>query len=78
VSSIIDHLGGMQFPRIKIGIGRPRFGERVEDYVLAPFYVEEKEIVEKITKKAVYACELFVSQGVESAMNHINCQKFNE
>jgi PTH1 family peptidyl-tRNA hydrolase len=74
VSSIIQHLGSLQFPRIKVGIGRPRRGEVIEDYVLSPFYNNEKEIMKRAIRAAVRACELFVSVGVESAMNHINCQ----
>lgn len=74
VLSIIHDLGTLQFPRIKIGIGRPRYGETVEDYVLAPFYSDEKGIVEKVIPTAVQACELFVSEGINTAMNHINYQ----
>jgi PTH1 family peptidyl-tRNA hydrolase len=74
VSSIVEHLGTTQFPRIKIGIGRPRYGESAEDYVLAPCYSDEKTIMEKAIKLAVRACESFVSDGVESAMRRINCQ----
>jgi PTH1 family peptidyl-tRNA hydrolase len=74
VLSIIQHLGSMQFSRIKVGIGRPRFGESLEDYVLAPFYNDEKEIMERVIRMAVQACELVVSEGVEPAMNKINCQ----
>ena len=64
----------MQFPRIKIGIGRPRYKETTEDYVLSSFYMDEREIIERVIHLAVRACELFVLEGVESAMNHINCQ----
>jgi PTH1 family peptidyl-tRNA hydrolase len=74
VSSIIEHLGSDAFPRLKIGIGRPRYGETIEAYVLSPFYEDEKEIVKKLIQLAVQACEWFVSEGVESAMNHINCR----
>ena len=70
--SIIDHLGTMEFPRIKIGIGRPRHEESPEDYVLAPFYRDESDIILRVTKLAVRACQLFVMEGIESAMNHIN------
>ncbi len=73
VLSIIEYLGTTQFSRIKVGIGRPRYGEDVEDFVLAPFYRDDENILGRITKAAVYGCELFVSQGVESAMNYLNC-----
>jgi len=74
VSSIIHHLENNQFSRIKVGIGRPRCGETVEDYVLSPFYAYEKGLAQKAMEMAVNACELFVLEGVESAMNQINCQ----
>jgi len=74
VLSIIEHLGSIKFPRIKIGIGRPRFEETTEDYVLSPFYKDEKDTIERVTHVAVLACKLFISEGVESAMNLINCQ----
>ncbi len=75
VQSMIQHLGSREFARIKIGIGRPRYGETIEQYVLASFYEDEKEMMEKVARMAVQACEFFVLEGVESAMNHINCQK---
>jgi len=74
VSSIIRHLGSHEFCRVKVGIGRPRHEEAVEDYVLAPFYGNERGLVQEVLRLAVTACELFVMEGVESAMNHINCQ----
>lgn len=74
IRSVIEHLGSRQFPRIKIGIGRPLNGESIEDYVLAPFYADQKGIVEEVIRIAVDACGLVVDEGVESAMNKINCQ----
>jgi PTH1 family peptidyl-tRNA hydrolase len=75
VQSVIDYFGNNYFPRVKIGIGRPRHGETIEDYVLSPFYEDQKDIKEGVIKLAVLACQLFVSDGVESAMNQINSQK---
>ena len=74
VSSIIRHLGSTGFCRVKVGIGRPRYGETVEDYVLSPFYADEKRLAQGVMRVAVNACERFVLDGVESAMNHINRQ----
>ena len=74
VSSIIHHLESNQFSRIKVGIGRPRYGETVEDYVLSPFYADEKGLAQKAMEMAVKASQLFVLEGVEAAMNHINCR----
>ena len=72
VSSVIEHLGTKEFPRIKIGIGRPGERDAVEDYVLTAFHRDEMDIMERVFHEAVHGCEMCVSEGVESAMNHIN------
>jgi PTH1 family peptidyl-tRNA hydrolase len=74
VISMIDHLGTLDFTRIKVGIGRPRYGEAIETYVLSPFYEGDKEVMDRVIQMAVHACELILTDGVPSAMNHINCQ----
>ncbi len=74
IRSIIDHLGYRQFQRIKIGIGRPRYKETVEKYVLTKFYNDERDILKNVLSMATEACALFVSKGIEQAMSQINCQ----
>ncbi len=75
VSSIIDCLESSHFSRVKIGIGRPRHGEAVTDYVLSGFYEDEQESVKEVIRVAKAAIELFVLEGVETAMNRINCRR---
>lgn len=72
IQSIIDYLGGKDFTRIRIGIGRPRYGEAIEEFVLNPFYEDEKNAILNAMQTAVRACRLVVSSGVELAMNQIN------
>ena len=74
IMSLVRHLGTDGFARVRVGIGRPRYQESVEDFVLKPFYKEERQIVGQMIRMAVQACEIFVSKGVESAMNIINGQ----
>ena len=77
--SIIHNLGTREFPRLKIGVGRPRYnGESVEDYVLSPFYHDEKGVIQEVIQLAVRACELFVANGIDSAMNRINNQNLTK
>jgi len=76
VDSIVRNLGTREFARVKIGIGRPQYGEPVEDFVLSPFYKDQEGMLNRVIQGAVQACELFVLEGVESAMNVINCQNF--
>jgi PTH1 family peptidyl-tRNA hydrolase len=72
IQSLFDHLGSREFSRVKIGIGRPRQGEPIHDFVLSPFYREDRSAVEAVLQKAVHACELIVCEGAEAAMNEIN------
>jgi PTH1 family peptidyl-tRNA hydrolase len=74
VDSIIQNLGTKDFARIKVGIGRPLNRQAVEKYVLAPFYKSERVIIDKVVLMSIHGCELFVLNGVEKAMNTINCQ----
>jgi PTH1 family peptidyl-tRNA hydrolase len=72
VESVVFHLEITEFNRIKIGIGRPRHGESIEDFVLSPPYEDQKESIKDILHTVVEAIELFVMQNVESAMNTFN------
>ncbi len=72
VDSIIETLGTREFPRLKIGIGRPLPQQKPEHYVLEPFSFEERSILEETLKKAGKASEVIVRQGIEEAMNLFN------
>lgn len=74
VGSCIEHLRTGGFPRIKIGIGRPVGSEEVHDFVLSPFREDEKGTVARVIELGIRACELFVGEGVDSAMNAVNGQ----
>lgn len=70
LQSIIDNLGTTDFPRLRIGIGRPE-GE-VIDYVLTRFAQGEEEIMESCIKQAVMALTTWATNGIEKAMNQYN------
>lgn len=72
VDSIIETLGTQEFPRLKIGIGRPLPQQKPERYVLEPFSLEERSILKETLKKAEKASEVIVRQGIEEAMNLFN------
>ncbi len=72
VDSIIETLGIQEFPRLKIGIGRPLPQQKPEYYVLEPFSLEERSILKETLKKAERAAEVIVRQGIETAMNLLN------
>jgi PTH1 family peptidyl-tRNA hydrolase len=72
VASIIASLGTREFPRVKIGIGRPPQRVRAEDYVLSHFQRREKEIISSVIRLAAQACRLFVAEDMDVTMNRIN------
>ena len=72
IESVAYHLGTNEFCRTKIGIGRPRYNEAIEDFVLNPFYDDQQTIIKEALHLAVKAIESFVLYGVEAAMNTFN------
>lgn len=69
LKSIIAHLGGDDFPRIKIGIGR---GDDVIDYVLGHFGKKEWELVSSMMRLAVDAVKVWLDEGDQAVMNRFN------
>ncbi len=72
ISSIMDHLGTRDFPRVKLGIGRPLHGEPVESYVLQPPYPEDAGLFMQMIDLGVEVVRSVISSGVSAAMNKYN------
>jgi peptidyl-tRNA hydrolase, PTH1 family len=75
VSSIIDRLGHQDFPRIKLGIGRPLRGEPIESYVLQAPYPEERVLFEEMLELGEDAAHDVMVHGLMFAMNRFNCKE---
>ena len=75
IKSIIAHVGGENFPRIRIGIGRPLSGWSVIDHVLAPFSSEDIPHIRTAIEMLLPAVSTMVTNGVDLAMNRYNPQK---
>jgi PTH1 family peptidyl-tRNA hydrolase len=72
IESIIQEVGAGEFPRLKVGVGRPRYGEAVEDFVLSPFYSDQMELMGSVIAGAAQAVEFWAREGISSAMNIFN------
>jgi PTH1 family peptidyl-tRNA hydrolase len=72
VESMVFHLKTDEFNRIKIGIGRPRNDEPIELFVLSAPYTDQKEIIEGVLRSAAEAVDVFIRDGIESAMTTFN------
>ncbi len=71
--SIASHLGTPDFPRVRIGVGKPPGGkERGASHVLAAFSKAEQTDVDIAVATAADACECIVSSGVDRAMSDFN------
>lgn len=72
MKSIISRLGFDDFPRIRIGVGRPFDGRDLASFVLSKFTKEEMKEIAETEKRAAEAAEAIISGGVEAAMNKYN------
>ncbi len=72
MASIINRLGTQEFPRMRLGIGRPPGQLDPVDYVLQPFQAQEVELKKMVLDQAADAAETFIRAGIEAAMNKYN------
>jgi PTH1 family peptidyl-tRNA hydrolase len=72
VKSIIRHLGTHDFPRIRVGIGRPPGRMDPADYVLHDFSAQEEELFGPLRERICDAIDCWLFDGIEIAMNRYN------
>ena len=75
IKSIIAHVGGENFARVRIGVGRPPAGWTVINHVLAPFLAEDAPKIREAIGYLLPAVECIVTDGVDLAMNRYNPHK---
>jgi PTH1 family peptidyl-tRNA hydrolase len=71
LKSIIAHLGD-EFSRLRVGVGRGGDQRNLADHVLSRFEKDEAAEVERMTKRAADAAEMFTTSGIEAVMNAFN------
>lgn len=69
--SIITHLGP-EFPRLRLGIGRPPGRMDPAAFVLQDFTPADQAWVDEVLATAVAAVAAFITEGLEAAMNRYN------
>jgi len=78
MTSIVSALGREDFPRIRLGIGRPQVEEQsisedaIVNYVLSDFSPQEEKVIKPVIATASEAIDCFLSQGIEAAMSKFN------
>ena len=69
LKSIIDELGGEDFPRLRVGIGR---GREAIDHVLSAFDADERAAMAAIVAAAADGAIQWLESGPVGAMNFVN------
>ncbi len=72
MKSIIYHLQSDEFPRVRIGIGKPQENQNLVNYVINGFCKEDRMIVDETIEKASKAIEEIILNGIDNAMNLYN------
>lgn len=70
--SIIRSLNDEEFPRLRVGIGRPPLGVDPRTYVLSRLSKEEELQLERGFNCMVKAVETIITTGIDQAMNSYN------
>ena len=74
MKSLIAHLGGEKFPRIRVGIGAPGQKEMV-GHVLGKFAPDERPLLEDCLARAEEATVMMMREGFQAAANKFNVKK---
>ena len=72
MTSILERLGTDDFPRLRLGIGRPPGQMQAPDYVLQEFSNADLALVDETLNRAMEAVLTFVTEGLDAAMNKYN------
>ena len=72
LDSIQGLLGKDDFPRLRLGIGRPESNRDVSSFVLGKFAEAETELLEKVLETGADQLTCWILQGIGQAMNNYN------
>lgn len=77
MKSAIAHLNTQNFPRLRIGIGKPQTANTDDDkntisYVLGRFSVAETQMISELLRLVVDSIEVSLKEGIEKAMSLYN------
>ena len=72
MKSVIQNIQTENFPRVRIGIGKPEQKGELIQYVIGPINKEDKEILDKATTQGKEAVIEIIKNGVDIAMNKFN------
>ena len=72
LASIIQQLGTQDFPRLRVGIGRPPGQMDASKYVLQKFSLKEEADLRSVLELVTDAVKSFIEAGLDQTMNRYN------
>lgn len=72
VDSMIESLAGVEFGRLRLGIGKPVKKTETEKYVLRQFTNEEGKKLKDVVEISKEAIKSYLADGIDVAMNRFN------
>jgi len=70
--SVVERLGTLEFPRLRLGVGRGDRRRDLADHVLSKFEADERAGLESFINRAADAAEMFAVEGIAKVMNAYN------
>ena len=72
MKSVVAELNSEEFPRIRVGIGTPKFKDDSINYVIGAIPEDEVKSLDEATTKAQEAMISILKDGIDNAMNKFN------
>ncbi len=72
IKSIIEAVGTQDFPRMRVGVGRPSSDGNQIDHVLGAMSPEEQEATDDALKRVVQAVSTLLTEGIDATMSKFN------
>ena len=72
LKSVAERLGTIDFPRLRLGVGRGDSRRDLADHVLSTFEPGERAELESFIAKAADAAEMFAAKDIAAVMNAYN------
>lgn len=72
LASCLEVLQTEDVARLRVGVGAPQPPKDLREFVLAPVAHQDRPVWKNALEQAADACEMWVTSGIEAAMNRYN------
>ena len=72
IKSVIEATGSQDFPRLRIGVGRPQEGTGQVEHVIGPMERDDRRVVDDAVERAADAVTYLLCEGVDETMSRFN------